>query len=93
MPYPKVLDPVLVGFAADVLDEQAFQPVHRVDNQRLEVVRALPQLGDEGSVICSQFSGWAKRVTFRWMVPPSVSRKTGSGKAAASVLLPMPSGP
>ena len=57
---------------------------------------AMMSIGPAGEMkLCasSQVSGLGKRVTLRWMVPPSVSRKTGSGKAAESVLLPMPSGP
>jgi hypothetical protein len=41
----------------------------------------------------SQFCGGCSRRPSRWAVPPSVSRKSGSGQYDATVVLPMPSTP
>ena len=45
------------------------------------------------SISICQLVGAGRRATFSRLVPPSVSRNTGSGNWLAKVLLPMPSGP
>jgi hypothetical protein len=88
----EVLDAVLVGLGTEVFGEPLLQPVRRVDDQRFERVLRCGESGD-GALISSQDETASRRITSRWWVPPSVSRKTASGVRLASVDLPTPSGP
>jgi len=54
---PEVLDAVLVRLPAQVLDQPLFQPVGGVDDQRLERMVRLRELGDRGADLVPGRSG------------------------------------